>query len=301
MNVVLQSVLLALFLTASATAQTTRPTTAKAAEPAPTATVNVWPDGKMPGKGASKPESERPPRGDDAVRITDVSTPTLTIFPAPAKDGGKSAAPAMIISPGGGYSYVVVNKEGSEIAAWLNANGITGIVLKYRCPNNREGALQDIQRSLSLVRANAARWNVDPNRLGVIGFSAGGNLSAKASNQFDNRSYPAIDAVDDQSCRPDFAVLVYPAYLGSDGKVASDLNLKAKIPPTLIVHSEDDKSHVVGSKLYHAALVEAKHPVEFKNYPTGGHGYGLRSTKDARVWPEDALAWMNSIGMTPGR
>ena len=157
--------------------------------------------------------------------------------------------------------------------------------------------MQDLQRALSLARAHAAEGNLDPKRLGVIGFSAGGNLAAKASTQFDQRAYPAVDAVDQQSCRPDFAVLVYPAYLGNEGKVSPDLNLKAHIPPTLIVHSEDDTPHVPGSKLYHAALEEAKVAHEFKLYPTGGHGYGLRSTKDARVWPEDALEWLHKIGM----
>lgn len=276
----------------------TAPAFGQAAQPAPLTTVNVWPDGKMPGAATNRQESQRPPRGDDAIRITDISVPTLQVFPAPATDDAKKPAPAMIVSPGGGYSYVVVNKEGTEIASWLNANGFTAIVLKYRCPSNREGALQDIQRALSLTRANAATWNVDTSRLGVIGFSAGGNLSAKASNHFDQRSYKAIDAIDEQSCRPDFAILVYPAYLGGkDGKVATDLNIRVKIPPTLIIHSEDDKSHVVGSKIYNAALVEAKHPIEFRNYPTGGHGYGLRGTKDARVWPQDAMEWLKKVEM----
>jgi acetyl esterase/lipase len=193
---------------------------------------------------------------------------------------------------------VVIDKEGTEIAAWLNSNGISAIVLKYRVPGNREGALQDVQRALSLVRANAAEWHIDPKRLGVIGFSAGGNLSAKASNLFDQRAYPMIDDVDQQSCRPDFAILVYPAYLDNkEGKVAADLNLKAKIPPTLIVHSEDDKTHVVGSKIYHAALEEAKVTNEFKLYPTGGHGYALHCTKDAKVWPKEAMEWLAKIGM----
>lgn len=248
----------------------------------------------MPGRAAAEPEKERTPSTDGFHRITNVSRPTLSVFPAP---GGDAAAPAMIVCPGGGYSYVVIDKEGTEIAAWLNSVGITAVVLKYRNPNNRDGALQDVQRALSLARANAAAWKIDPKRLGVIGFSAGGNLSAKASNLFDRRAYTAIDASDEQSCRPDFAVLVYPAYLGKDGKVADDLNLKAKIPPTLIVHSEDDKTHVVGSRIYHAALDEAKVPHEFLLYPTGGHGYALHCTKDAKAWPDAALKWLQRIGM----
>jgi acetyl esterase/lipase len=171
-------------------------------------------------------------------------------------------------------------------------------VLKYRTPNNREGALQDLQRALSLTRAHAAEWNIDPKRLGVIGFSAGGNLAAKASAPIEERCYPVIDAVDQQSDRPDFAVLVYPAYLDDKaGHVSPDLNLKTAIPPTLIVHSEDDKTHVVGSKIYDAALTEAKLPHAFKLYPTGGHGYGLHCDRDAKAWPQDALEWLGKIGV----
>lgn len=248
----------------------------------------------MPGKGAGEPEGERPSK-DQFHRITNVSRPTLALFPAPNQG---APAPAMIVCPGGGYSYVVIDKEGTEIAAWLNAHGISALVLKYRNPNNRAGAMQDVQRSLSLVRARAAEWSIDPKRLGVIGFSAGGNLAAKASNQFEARSYPALDAVDQQSCRPDFAVLVYPAYLDDkSGRVSPDLNLKAKIPPTLIIHSEDDKTHVVGSRIYHAALEEAKIAHEFKLYPTGGHGYALHCERDAKAWPDDMIKWLHQTGV----
>lgn len=258
--------------------------------------IDVWPEGKMPGKGAEGAEAEVK-RDDGFQRITNVNRPTLTVFAAGKKDGAGAGA-AMIVCPGGGYNYTVVDKEGSEIAAWLNSKGISALVLKYRTPNNREGALQDLQRSLSLVRARASEWNIDPKRVGVIGFSAGGNVAAKASTRFDERSYPAIDAVDKESCRPDFAVLVCPAYLDDKaGRVSPDLNLKAKIPPTLIVHSEDDQTHVVGSKVYAAALTAAKVAHEFALYPTGGHGYGLRCEKEAKAWPEDALRWLGKIGV----
>lgn len=261
-------------------------------------TVDVWPEGKMPGRGAKEPEGERPSKGDNVRRITNVSRPTLTVFPAP-KTG--SPAPAVVVCPGGGYSYVVYDKEGTEVAAWLNSVGITALVLKYRVPNNRVGALQDVQRALSLSRAHAAEWNIDTKRLGVMGFSAGGNLAAKASTRFEGRAYTNVDAVDRQSCRPDFAVLVYPAYLEKDGQVAADLNLKAKVPPTLIVSTEDDRTFINGSKLYHAALDAAKVPNELLLYPTGGHGYGLRSEKDVRVWPQAALDWLHRIGVLKAR
>lgn len=250
----------------------------------------IWPLGKMPGIGAKEPETDMPDRNDGVRRITNTSVPTLEIFPAAKKN-----SPAIIVSPGGGYSYVTYNKEGTEVAKWLNANGITALVLKYRTPNNRSGALQDVQRAIRLARANAKQWNVDPKRIGVMGFSAGGHASALASTRFDKASYPSIDDVDKKSVRPDFAILVYPAYLEKEGKIVPELDLKAKIPPTLIVATEDDRSFVLSSKVYHAELNAAKVSNRLLLYKTGGHGFGLRSDKDAKVWPEAALAWLREI------
>ncbi len=266
----------------------------KPVPPTPAAVVDVWPEGKMPGKGTTEAEGPMSAKEDGFLRITNISRPTLTVFPA-VKRG--TPTPAMIVSPGGGYSYVVFDKEGTEIATWLNAHGITALVLKYRVPHNRDGALQDVQRALRVTRAHAAEWNVDPKQLGVIGFSAGGNLSAKASNRFSEPTYPEIDDTDRLSCRPDFAVLIYPAYLGKDGVVADDLNLKAAMPPTFIAQTEDDRSFVPGTKLYAAALEAAKQPCKFLLYPTGGHGYGLRATTEVKAWPEECLKWLGEIGV----
>jgi acetyl esterase/lipase len=264
-----------------------------AEEAKPLTVVELWPEGKVPGNLPKEAEKDMPARGDNVRRVTNIGKPTVAVFSAPKKD-----APAVVICPGGGYSYLCIDKEGTDVAAWLQSQGITAIVLKYRAPNNRAGALQDVQRALSVARENAAAWNVDPKRLGVMGFSAGGHLAARASNGFDERTYAAVDTIDKHSCRPDFAVLVYPAYLDDKkGNVSPDMNLKAKIPPTLILHTEDDKPYVPGSKLYAAALVEAKHPHELKVYPTGGHGYGLRSTGAAKAWPEDTLAWLGKNGL----
>lgn len=230
-----------------------------------------------------------PSKGDGVHRITNISQPTLAIFPAKREN---QLAPAAVVCPGGGYRYVVIDKEGVDIAAWLNSLGMTAIVLKYRVPGNRDGALADIQRTLSLIRSNASEWNADPQRLGVMEFSAGGNLSAKASTRFGERAYPKIDNVDQESCRPDFAVLDYPAYLeDKGGGVSSELNLEANVPLTLLIHSEDDKAYIQGTKLYHAALKAAGLSCHFKLYPTGGHGYGLRCKGDARVWTLDAENW----------
>jgi acetyl esterase/lipase len=257
---------------------------------------SVWPSGKMPGKGAAEPEKEQPSKGDGVVRLTNVSEPTLTVYRAPASH---HPAPAVIICPGGGYGILAINKEGSEIAAWLNTLGITGIVLKYRVPNNRDGALQDIQRTVRLVRAHQKEWNIDTAKVGVMGFSAGGHLSARLSTNYETAAYPAIDATDKLSSRPDFVVLVYPAYLNKEDHLAPELPISSKTPPTLIIHSEDDKSFVPGSRIYVAALQEKHVPHEFQLFVTGGHGYGLRCEKEARAWPQRCQEWLTKIKVLP--
>lgn len=263
---------------------------APAAPAPPAAVVNVWPAGKMPGKGAGGPESRHSPERTDAIRITNVTHPTLSLFPAAGND-----RPAMIICPGGAYNYVVSDKEGSEVAGWLNRIGVTGIVLKYRVPQNREGALHDVQRALSLVRARAGEWKIDPGRLGVIGFSAGGHLAARASTLHRNRSYAPVDEIDRQSCRPDLVVLVYPAYLdGPDLGLPSEADAAADIPPTLVIHSDDDTPFVAGSRQYVLALRKRKVGHRFLCYPTGGHGYGLHSQGEAKVWPAAAAEWFRT-------
>jgi acetyl esterase/lipase len=262
----------------------------------PGITLNVWPDGRMPGHGAPKPENTSQPNADYVVHITNVSTPMITVYRADAKAG---PTPAMLICPGGGYGQLAYNKEGTEIAAWLNSIGITGIILKYRVPGNRDGAFQDAQRAIRLARAHAHDWNIAPDRLGIIGFSAGGHLAARSSANADQVSYPPIDAIDQLSCRPDFTVLVYPAYLEVAGKLAPELTLSSAIPPTFIAHTEDDHAFVEGSKLYFAALQANKVPSEFALFPHGGHGYGLRCKSDAKVWPSRCEAWLRQRGILP--
>jgi len=244
----------------------------------------------MPGTGAPKPEENK------AEHITNVSNPMLTVYKAPNASG---PVPAMIVSPGGGYGGLAYTKEGLEIASWLNSLGITALVLKYRVPANRDGAFQDIQRACRLARLHAGDWGIEANKLGVIGFSAGGHLSARLSNNFTESAYPAIDDADPLSCRPDFAVLVYPAYLEVKGQLPPELPVTARTPPTLIVHNADDLAFSPGSKVYDAALTAAGVPHQFLFYPTGGHGYGLRSDKDVKAWPTDAAAWLHRIGILP--
>jgi acetyl esterase/lipase len=259
--------------------------------------IEVWPEGKMPGKAATEAEA-LVPRKDGFTRITNISHPTLELYPAKGLEG--KAPPAVIVCPGGGYRYVVVDKEGSAIAKWLNAAGLTAFVLKYRTPDNREGALQDVQRAIRVVRARAGEFSIDPAKIGLIGFSAGGHVSARASTGFEEPAYPAIDAIDGQSARPDFAMLIYPAYLGDGkGSVSPDLKLSATIPPTLLVHTDDDQSYVTGSRVYAAALTDAKVEHCLLLYPTGGHGYGLNCNGDAKVWPEQARDWLQSVKVIP--
>lgn len=262
---------------------------AKPEPSAPGVVVTLWPKGAMPGQAVPGPERTLPARGDHVVRLTDVSEPSFTVYKATAT----KPTPAVIICPGGGYGGLAYNKEGTEVAAWLNTLGITGVVLKYRVPKNQEGAYQDIQRAIRIVRQRAAEWNIVPDRVGAMGFSAGGHLAARLSTLGGPATYPRIDAADDQPLRPDFALLVYPAYLDQGLPKLVD----AKTAPTFLAHAEDDKTFIKGSKLHHEALVAAKVPNAFFRVATGGHGHGLRSEKEIKAWPEKGEAWLRQIGV----
>ena len=210
----------------------------------------------------------------------------------------------MVVCPGGGYNILAYDLEGDEVCEWLNNLGITAVLLKYRVPR-REGLekhtapLQDLQRAIGYVRAHAEEMNIDPQRIGVMGFSAGGHLSAMASNNFDKRTYPAVDAADKVSCRPDFCLLVYPAYLdGENFKLAPELKVSAATPPTMLVQTEDDKSYINSSLFYYYALKEAGVPARMHLYSKGGHGYGLRDTGAAvNEWPDRAEDWFRELGV----
>jgi len=262
-----------------------------AQEPAAAEIHALWPEGRMPGPGGDKPEQTV--KDGTGSHVSTVSTPLLTIVRVA---GATRPVPALIVCPGGGYDHLAYDKEGTDIAAWAASLGLTGMVLKYRIPG-REGAFMDVQRAVRLVRANAAAWNVRADRIGIIGFSAGGHLAARVSTDFGRPAYPAIDALDQLSCRPDFTVLVYPAYLAAAGKLAPELPIGAQTPATLLVHSEDDPAYVAGSKVFYAALQAAQVPCSFALFATGGHGYGLRCTKEARAWPERCTAWLTSRGV----
>lgn len=239
----------------------------------------------------------RPDRGDNVIRITDITAPSLTVFPADKKG---APTPAVVIFPGGAYKYVVYNKEGTEIADWLNSIGITAIVVKYSVPDKREDAHRDGQRAMRLVRHNAKAWNINPNNVGTLGISAGGHLSARLSTDFARDSYESLDEVDAQSSRPDFNILIYPGSLGknNDQEVADEVKVSAQTPPTFIVQTQDDTKLIAGTKIYDQALKKAGIPSAFHFFATGGHGYGLRPSKHAvSNWPMLCEAWLKAYGI----
>ena len=265
-------------------------------------TLDVWPGGKAPGNAGPAVDEKW-----DGKKVTNVTRPTLTVF-RPDKD--KDVGAAVIVCPGGGYKSLMMDYEGEDVARWLTTLGVTGIVLKYRLPAP-EGtprwapALQDAQRSVSLVRSKAAEWGIDPQRIGVLGFSAGGHLSAAVSTNFDKRTYDAVDDVDKSSCRPDFAVLVYPGGVlekGADGKPTEKLSAEVRVtpqtPPAFIVMADNDPVNPVNAVTYYLALKHAGVPAELHVYSAGGHGFGIKKTdKPAATWPERCAEWMRGQGI----
>ncbi len=272
----------------------------------------LWPNAAPGEKGGigvetntSKP-NEKLVAGKPVVRLGHVSIPTITLYrPAKHKDTGA----AVVVCPGGGYNILAMDLEGTEVCQWLNSLGVTGVLLKYRVPA-REGLeryaapLQDAQRALGMVRFHAAEWHIDPSRIGILGFSAGGHLSAVASTHFEKRAYEPVDEADHVSCRPDFTVLIYPAYLvrskGPD--LSPELTVTSNTPPTFLVQTENDPVHVENSLFYYLALKKAGVPAEMHLYATGGHGYGLRKSDEAVVsWPMRAGEWMRKLGVLDGK
>lgn len=265
--------------------------------------IVLWPEGAPNEKGDIGPEGAQPGKpGDNTIRLGNVTRPTLTVFrPAKEKDTGA----AVIVCPGGGYNILAFNKEGTEVAEWFNTLGVTAFVLKYRVPSRKDrerfaAPLEDAQRAVGLVRHRASEWGLDPKRIGILGFSAGGHLAATASNQFGKRTYRPIDAADAESCRPDFAMLIYPAYLvdKKTNVVSAEVTVSAETPPTFIAMTEDDGVGVEGPLFYYLALKQAKVKAEMHLYPVGGHGYGLRPSENlVSTWPARAADWMQASGL----
>jgi acetyl esterase/lipase len=273
----------------------------------------IWPHG-VPGGAAASAAAEVDTTtdkdnliaGEPLIRLGSVSAPTITLY-KPAKSSGGSA-PAVVVFPGGGYRILAIDLEGTEVCDWLNSAGLACVLLKYRVPDSgpypkSPAALQDAQRAVGLVREHAAEWGIDASRVGVLGFSAGGHLAAALSTHFDQRLYDRMDAADDLSCRPDFAVVIYPGYLAlaEQGMAANpDIKPTDRTPPTIIVQAEDDPVHVENATTYFLQLKNAKVPAELHVYAEGGHGYGLRRTAlPVTAWPQLVETWMHTIKVLP--
>ncbi|WP_263350532.1 alpha/beta hydrolase [Acidicapsa acidisoli] len=272
-------------------------------------TINIWPNAipdPVPTKG---PEADLTTPKDNLIagrplmHLGNVSTPTITLYPPK----GENTGAAVVVFPGGGYNILAIDLEGTEVCDWLTKEGIACVLVKYRVPNTgpypkSPAALEDAQRSVGLVRSHAADWHIDPDRIGVLGFSAGAHLAAALSTHYDKRLYQPIDAADQLSCRPNFAVLVYPGYL-ADAEQSFldklDIHPNAQTPPAFIVQAEDDPVHIENSTTYFLALKNAKVPAELHIYAQGGHGFGLRRRADtpATTWPDSVDIWLHTIHM----
>lgn len=259
--------------------------------------IYLWP-GKVPGelKGKKTPGIDTV-RKDNVLRYNEITNPAIEVFLPNPKTGNGAA---VIICPGGGYNILAYNLEGTEIAAWLNKLGFAAFVLQYRIPNKKEGALQDAQRAIRIVKRDAKRWNINPEKIGIMGFSAGGSLSARASTNFNRKTYSPVDETDSLQCRPAFAMLIYPAYLdqGSNLSLTPELTISKEVPPMFLFQTADDPYG--NSVLVMAgAMRNAKLPVELHLLPTGGHGYGLRQGNPAAdTWPVLAESWLKNLNKT---
>jgi acetyl esterase/lipase len=255
--------------------------------------VHLWPESVLAAAGLKGEEKAETKGG--ITRIANVTDPTITVYKL---DAAADTGAAVIICPGGGYSILAWDLEGTEVAEWLNSIGVTGVLLKYRVPGKRDLALQDGQRAVSIVRSRAAEWKIDPARIGILGFSAGGHLAVRVSTNFKTRSYTPIDKFDEASCRPDFSIPIYPAYLVQGTPPVADtagLPIGPDTPPMFMAVGQSDK-FATDSLAYAMALKLAKAPFELHVFQFGGHGCGLRKT-DANLttWPQACEQWMRGI------
>jgi acetyl esterase/lipase len=274
--------------------------------------VLIWPGAAPDAQPVPGPEyatNSVLSNGKPLIWVGNVARPTMTVY-SPTVPSTKVA---VLVFPGGGYNALAMDLEGTEVCDWLTSQGITAVLLKYRVPTpHRVGygeslpALEDAQRTLGLMRLHAAEWQIDPHKIGVIGFSAGGHMVAATSTHFNQRAYPAVDAADQQSCRPDFALALYPGHLWDDDDkytLNPNVPVTSQTPPTFIVQDEDDPVDSINNSLiYYSALQKAGVPVEMHLYAHGGHGFGLRHTQNpVSDWPQLAQIWLHTIGMTEAK
>lgn len=259
--------------------------------PEPDLRMAVWPDRPLLDPQDDVFEHK------EIIRIRKVTRPSLEFYKA---KNVKGAAPAVIVCPGGGYSILAYDKEGTDIATWLNSIGFHAIVLRYTVPGNqRDEALKDAQRTMGIVRSRSKEWGINPDQIGILGFSAGGHLSANLSSNYKKRNYDLIDDSDKISCKPNFAVLVYPAYLFTKEdktKLPPEIKINAETPPTFIVQTLDDRRWVESAFNYSRALHNAKVNCELHLYAKGGHGYGMRpSDNPVSQWGKLCEIWLKGI------
>jgi acetyl esterase/lipase len=282
--------------------------------------VPIWPGAVPDAQPVAGPEVTTTDTTDlvagrPYIYVTNVARPTMTVY----SPTGKNTGVAVVVFPGGGYQILAMDLEGTEVCDWLTSRGITAVLLKYRVPYSGPyydkklklgvvpkvlTALEDAQRTVGLVRLHAAQWGIDPHKIGVLGFSAGGHLVAAMSTHFDHRLYPAVDASDQVSCRPDFAVAIYPGHLWIDDEkfgLNPDIRVTGQTPPTFLLQAEDDDVDGVNQSLvYYIALKDAGVPVEMHLYAQGGHAFGLRPTKlPITAWPQLVETWLGTIKMIP--
>lgn len=280
----------------------------------------IWPSAVPDAVAGPGPESvETDPKGASGgpiTWVTNVTHPTITLYTPDAKN---NSGVAIVVIPGGGFEGLAMDLEGTEICDWLVSRGIAAVLVKYRVPSVPYDwhcdcrpdnlivptpALEDLQRTIGFVRSRASEWHVNPQKIGVIGFSAGGYLVAAISTHFDHRLYAPVDEADKTSCRPDFAIAIYPGHLAKDRGKSLGLNpnvpATAKTPPTFLLQSEDDHVDSVNDSLaYYIGLKKAGVPAEIHLYAEGGHGFGLRpSSLPVSRWPALVETWLKTIRMT---
>lgn len=265
--------------------------------------IKIWP-GKVPGEESFKVPDKLPPdRNDGVKRIALVTEPTLTLFRTP-KD--KANGVAVVICPGGAYNILAWDKEGTEVAEWLNTLGVTAAVLKYRVPRRDPNAphsapLQDAQRAMRLMRQHAKEWGINPKSVGVLGFSAGGNLAVMTATHYNETTYPKVDDADALSARPDFLIPIYPAYLGDErkpGPLSPLVKVTKDTPPTFIAVTHDDVLRGMNAASLYVELKKSGVPSELHIYSKGGHGYGLRPSENpVSTWPKRCEEWMHTQGI----
>ena len=271
----------------------------QAAEPI---VVKLWPNGAPEPAGFTMgPEKSIPPKKEtDVLRVTDVSDPTISIY-KPEKPNGT----AVLVAPGGGYNILAIEHEGTQVCEWLNSLGVTGVLLKYRVPDRKgtqqgEIPLQDAQRAMGIVRHRAAEWGIKPDRIGILGFSAGGHLCVMTTLHANERTYQRDAALEAENASPDFSIPVYPAYLTEKDsfQLKPQFTVTPKSPAICLIHAHDDRITSAGSALLYLEYKKLGLPAELHIYVKGGHGYGMKkSGQPVNSWPDRVGDWLKSSGL----